>query len=201
MTALFQHYLPPSPSMLPYVAGRFYASHHWRIVGVNNPVTANLLYCSPYVLARSGRFSAMAVNVTTGAAGLLRMALAADNGAGQPGTIVEEPLVNADTGDPGSAVCAFAQPRWIPAGVWWLLMCFSGTPTVRGYGAQAFGGGTAILLGSPIGDGGASGGAGTDNGFSLPLTYQAGVRFMPNSPTDLSYLGPALAPVPTLQAA
>ena len=33
MTALFQHYLPPAPAMLPYVSGRFYASQHARAVG------------------------------------------------------------------------------------------------------------------------------------------------------------------------
>ena len=78
--------------MLPYVPGRFYASQHARAVGGAVAMTANRLYCVPYVLARPGLFSAMAVSVTTGAAGVLRMALAADNGAGRPGAVIEEPL-------------------------------------------------------------------------------------------------------------
>ena len=77
MTALFQHYLPPAPAMLPYVSGRFYASQHARAVGGAVAMTANRPFCVPYVLARPGLFSAMAVSVTTGGAGLLRMALAA----------------------------------------------------------------------------------------------------------------------------
>ena len=70
MTALFQHYLPPAPTTLPYVSGRFYASQHARAVGGAVAMTANRLYCVPYVLARPGLFSAMAVSVTTGAAGV-----------------------------------------------------------------------------------------------------------------------------------
>ena len=44
MTALFQHYLPPAPAMLPYVSGRFYASQHARAVGGAVAMTANRLY-------------------------------------------------------------------------------------------------------------------------------------------------------------
>ncbi|MDI3308875.1 MAG: hypothetical protein QJR07_17470, partial [Acetobacteraceae bacterium] len=116
MTALIQHHLPPSPAMLPYVPGRFYASQHARAVSGAVAMAANRLYCVPYVLARPGLFAAMAVSVTTGAAGLLRMALAADSGAGRPGAVTEEPLADADTTAAGSAICPFARPRWIPAG-------------------------------------------------------------------------------------
>ena len=201
MTALFQHHLPPSPAMLPYVSGRFYASQHARAAGGAVAMTANRLYCVPYVLARPGLFAAMAVSVTTGAAGVLRMALAADNGAGRPGPIVEEALADAET-TVGSAICAFAQPRWIPAGVWWLLLCFSGAPTVRGTSTQAFSGGNTLLLGSAAADGGAGGGAaGSENGFFAPLAHQAGVPIMPNPPSGLSYLVNAAAPLPTLRAA
>ena len=105
MTALFQHYLPPAPAMLPYVSGRFYASQHARAVGGAVAMTANRLYCVPYVLGRPGLFSAMAVSVTTGAAGVLRMALAADNGAGRPGAVIEEPVADADTSAAGNALC------------------------------------------------------------------------------------------------
>jgi hypothetical protein len=201
MSALFQHHLPPAPAMLPFATGRFYASQHARAVGVNAVMTANRLYAVPYLLARPGLFSAMAVNVITGAAGLLRMALAADNGAGRPGALIEEPLADADTAAPGSAICAFAQPRWISAGIWWLLLCFSGTPTVRATTNQAFSGGNTLLLGSNLGDGGASGGTGSENGFFAALTHQVGVPSMPNPPTGLSYLGTAAAPVPSLRAA
>src|SRR5690606_14496484 len=105
---------------------------HARAVGGAVAMTANRLYAVPYVLARPGLFAAMAVSVTTGAAGVLRMALAADNSAGRPGALIEEPLADADTAAAGGAVCPFARPRWIPAGIWWLLLCFSGTPSVRG---------------------------------------------------------------------
>ena len=201
MSALFQHYLPPAPAMLPYVSGRFYASQHVRAVGANPAMVANRLYAMPYVLARPGLFSAMAVNVITGAAGLLRMALAADNGAGRPGALIEEPLVDADTSTNGNAICAFAQPRWISAGVWWLLLCFSGTPAVRGLTNQPFSAGNTLLLGSNFGDGGHIGGGASDNGFFAALTHQVGVPIMPNPPTGLSYLGVAAAPVPSLRAA
>jgi hypothetical protein len=201
MSALFQHYLPPNMTMLPYVSGRFYASQHARAVGGNATMVQNRLYCVPYVLVRPGLFSAMAVNVTTGAAGLLRMALAADNGAGRPGVVIEEPLNDADTTSAGSAICAFAQPRWISAGIWWLLCCFSGTPAVRGTAGQAFSAGNTLLLGSSVGDGGAGGGSGSENGFFLALTHQAGVPIMPNSPGGLSYLVNNPTPLPTLQAA
>ena len=202
MTALFQHYLPPSPAMLPYVPGRFYASAHARAAGGAVAMAANRLYCVPYVLARPGLFAAMAVSVTTGAAGFLRMALAADHGAGRPGAVIEEPLVDADTTAAGGAVCAFAQPRWIPAGIWWLLLCFSASPSVRGTSTQAFSGGNTLLLGSAAADGGAAGGtAGSENGFFAPLNWQAGVPIMPNPPGGLSYLVNAAAPLPTLQAA
>jgi len=201
MTALFQHHLPPAPAMLPYVPGRFYASAHARAVGGAVAMTANRLYCVPYVLARPGLFAAMAVGVTTGAAGLLRMALAADNGAGRPGPIVEEPLADAET-TVGSVICPFGQPRWIPAGIWWVLLCFSGTPSVRGTSTQAFSGGNTLLLGSAAADGGAGGGAtGSENGFFAPLTHQAGAPIIPSPPSGLSYLVNAAAPLPTLQAA
>ena len=201
MTALFQHYLPPASAMLPYVSGRFYASQHARAVGGAVAMTANRLYCVPYVLARSGLFSAMAVSVTTGAAGLLRMTLAADNGAGRPGAVMEEPVVDADTTSAGNALCAFAQPRWIPAGVWWLLLCFSGAPSVRGTSTQAFSGGNTLLLGSAVADGGAGGGTGSENGFFAALTHQAGMPIMPSAPNGLSYLGNVATPLPTLRAA
>ena len=202
MTALFQHYLPPAPAMLPYVSGRFDASQHARAVGGAVAMTANRLYCVPYVLARSGLFSAMAVSVTTGAAGLLRMTLAADNGAGRPGTVIEEPVADADTTAAGNALCPFAQPRWIPAGVWWLLLCLSGAPSVRGTSTQAFSGGNTLLLGSATADGGAGGGTtGSENGFFAALTHQAGVPIMPSPPSGLSYLVNAAAPLPTLRAA
>ncbi|MBW8271117.1 hypothetical protein [Caldovatus aquaticus] len=201
MTALFQHYLPPAPAMLPYVSGRFYASQHARAVGGAVAMTANRLYAVPYVLARPGLFAAMAVSVTTGAAGVLRMALAADNGAGRPGALIEEPLADADTAAAGSAICAFAQPRWIPVGIWWLLLCFSGVPSVRGTSTQAFSGGNTLLLGSAAADGGAGGGTGSENGFFAPLTHQAGAPIMPNPPSGLSYLVNAAAPLPTLRAA
>lgn len=201
MTALFQHYLPPAPAMLPYVSGRFYASQHARAVGGAVAMASNRLYCVPYVLARPGLFSAMAVSITTGATGFLRMALAADHGAGRPGAVIEEPLVDADT-TLGSAVCAFAQPRWVSAGIWWLLLCFSASPSVRGTSTQAFSGGNTLLLGSAAADGGAAGGtAGSENGFFAPLTWQAGVPIMPNPPTGLSYLVNAATPLPTLRAA
>ncbi|WP_337875673.1 hypothetical protein [Elioraea sp.] len=201
MTALFQHYLPPSPAMLPHVSGRFYASQHARAVGGAVAMAANRLYCVPYVLARPGLFAAMAVSVTTGAAGVLRMALAADNGAGRPGAVIEEPLVDADT-TVGSVICPFAQPRWISAGIWWLLLCFSGAPSVRGTSTQAFSGGNTLLLGSAAADGGAGGGTtGSENRFFAPLTHQAGAPIMPDPPTGLSYLGSAAAPLPTLRAA
>ena len=201
MTALFQHFLPPAPAMLPYVSGRFYASQHARAVGGAVAMTANRLFCVPYVLARPGLFSAMAVSVTTGAAGLLRMALAADNGAGRPGPIVEEPVVDADTAATGNALCPFAQPRWISAGIWWLLLCFSGAPSVRGTSTQAFSGGNTLLLGSAVADGGAGGGTGSENGFFAALTYQAGMPIMPSAPNGLSYLGNVATPLPTLRAA
>jgi hypothetical protein len=200
MTALFQHYLPPAPAMLPYVPGRFYASQHARAAGGAVAMAANHMYCVPYVLARPGLFSAMAVSVTTGAAGFLRMALAADNGAGRPGAVIEEPLVDADT-TVGSAICPFAQPRWISAGIWWLLLCFSGAPSVRGTSNQVFSGGNTLLLGSTSADGGSGGGTGSENGFFAPLTWQAGVPIMPNPPTGLSYLVNAATPLPTLRAA
>ncbi|WP_198370272.1 hypothetical protein [Roseomonas rosulenta] len=201
MTALFQHYLPPAPAMLPYVSGRFYASQHTRAVGGAVAMTANRLYCVPYVLARPGLFSAMAVSVTTGAAGLLRMALAADDGTGHPGHLIEEPVADADTTTAGSAICAFAQPRWIPAGIWWLLLCFSGAPSVRGTSTQAFSGGNTLLLGSAAADGGAGGGTGSENGFFAALPHQTGVPIMPSPPGGLSYLANAAAPLPTLRAA
>ena len=201
MTALFQQYLPPAPAMLPYVSGRFYASQHARAVGGAVAMTANRLYCVPYVLARPGLFSAIAVSVTTGAAGLLRMALAADDGTGHPGRLIEEPVADADTTAAGNALCPFAQPRWIPAGVWWLLLCFSGTLSVRGTSTQAFSGGNTLLLGSAAADGGAGGGTGSENGFFAALIHQAGVPIMPNPPTGLSYLVNAATPLPTLRAA
>ena len=201
MTTLFQHYLPPAPAMLPYVSGRFYASQHARAVGGAVAMTANRLYCVPYVLARPGLFSAMAVSVTTGAAGLLRMALAADDGTAHPGHLIEEPVADADTTAAGSAICAFAQPRWIPAGICWLLLCFSGVPSVRGTSTQAFSGGNTLLLGSAAADGGAGGGTGSENGFFAALTHQAGVPIVPNPPSGLSYLGNAATPLPTLRAA
>lgn len=201
MTALFQHYLPPAPVMLPYVSGRFYASQHARAVGGAVAMAANRLYCVPYVLARPGLFSAMAVSVTTGAAGVLRMALAADDGTGHPGRLIEEPVADADTTSAGNALCLFAQPRWIPAGLWWLLLCFSGAPSVRGTSTQAFSGGNTLLLGSAAADGGAGGGTGSENGFFAALTHQAGVPIMPSSPSDLSYLANAATPLPTLRAA
>jgi hypothetical protein len=201
MTALFQHYLPPAPAMLPYVSGRFYASQHARAVGGAVAMTANRLYCVPYVLARPGLFSAMAASVTTGAAGLLRMALAVDDGTGHPGRLIEEPLADADTTSAGSAICPFAQPRWISAGIWWLLLCFSGVPSVRGTSTQALSGGNTLLLGSSAADGGAGGGTGSENGFFAALTHQAGVPIMPNPPSGLSYLVNAAAPLPTLRAA
>lgn len=202
MTALFQHYLPPAPAMLPYVSGRFYASQHARAVGGAVAMTANRLYCVPYVLARPGLFSAMAVSVTTGAAGVLSMALAADDGTGHPGRLMEEPVVDADTTAAGNALCAFAQPRWISAGIWWLLLCFSGAPSVRGTSTQAFSGGNTLLLGSAAADGGAGGGTtGSENGFFASLTWQAGVPIMPNPPNGLSYLVNAATPLPTLRAA
>jgi hypothetical protein len=201
MTALFQHYLPPAPAMLPYVSGRFYASQHARAVGGALAMTANRLYCVPNVLARPGLLSAMAVSVTTGAAGLLRMALAGDDSAGRPGRLIEEPVVDADTTATGNALCPFAQPRWIPAGIWWLLLCFSGAPSVRGTSTQAFSGGTTLLLGSAAADGGAGGGTGSENGFFVALTHQAGVPIMPSPPSGLSYLGNAATPLPTLRAA
>ncbi|WP_027285669.1 hypothetical protein [Rubritepida flocculans] len=202
MTALFQHHLPPAPAMLPYASGRFYASQHARAAGGAVAMAANRLYCVPYVLARPGLFAAMAVGVTTGAAGLLRMALAADNGAGRPGAVIEEPLADADTSVAGNALCPFARPRWISAGVWWLLLCFSGAPSVRGTSTQAFSGGNTLLLGSAAADGGAGGGTtGSENGFFAPLTHQAGAPIMPNPPSGLSYLVNAAAPLPTLRAA
>ncbi|MBW8271345.1 hypothetical protein [Caldovatus aquaticus] len=202
MTALIQHHLPPAPAVLPYVSGRFYASQHARAVGGAVAMTANRLYAVPYVLARPGLFAAMAVSVTTGAAGVLRMALAADNSAGRPGALIEEPLADADTAAAGGAVCPFARPRWIPAGIWWLLLCFSGTPSVRGTSTQAFSGGNTLLLGSAAADGGAGGGAaGSENGFFAPLTHQAGAPIMPSPPSGLSYLVNAAAPLPTLRAA
>jgi len=202
MTALFEHHLPPSPAMLPYVSGRFYASQHARAAGGAVAMAANRMYCVPYVLARPGLFSAMAVNVTTGAAGFLRMALAADHGTGRPGPLIEEALADADTTTAGAAVCPFAQPRWISAGIWWLLLCFSGAPSVRGTSTQAFSGGNTLLLGSAAGDGGAGGGTtGSENGFFAPLTHQAGAPIMPNPPSGLSYLVNAAAPLPTLRAA
>ncbi len=202
MTALFQHYLPPAPAMLPYVSGRFYASQHARAVGGAVAMPANRLYCVPYVLARPGLFSAMAVSVTTGAAGLLRMALTADDGTGHPGRLIEEPVADADTTSAGNALCPFVQPRWMPAGTWWLLFCFSGAPSVRGTSTQAFSGGNTLLLGSAAADGGAGGGTtGSENGFFAALTYQAGVPIMPNPPSGLSYLVNAAAPLPTLRAA
>ncbi|GIX10714.1 hypothetical protein [Elioraea sp.] len=201
MTALFQHYLPPAPAMLPYVPGRFYASQHARAAGGAVAMAANRMYCVPYVLARPGLFSAMAVSVTTGAAGLLRMALAADNGAGRPGTVIEEPLVDADTANAGAAICPFAQPRWISAGIWWLLLCFSGAPSVRGTSNQVFSGGNTLLLGSTAADGGSGGGTSSENGFFAPLTHQAAAPIMPNPPSGLSYLVNAATPLPTLRAA
>ena len=202
MTALFQHYLPPAPAMLPYVPGRFYASQHARAAGGAVAMAANRMYCVPYVLARPGLFSAMAVSVTTGAAGFLRMALAADNGAGRPGALIEEPLADADTATAGAAVCPFAQPRWISAGIWWLLLCFSGAPSVRGTSTQAFRGGNTLLLGSAAAEGGAGGGTtGSENGFIAALAHQAGVPIMPSPPSGLSYLVNAAAPLPTLRAA
>ncbi len=202
MTALFQHYLPPAPAMLPYVSGRFYASQHARAVGGAVAMTANRLLCVPYVLARPGLFSAMAVSVTTGAAGVLRMALAADDGTGHPGRLIEEPLADADTASAGNALCPFAQSRWIPAGVCWLLLCFSGTPSVRGTSTQAFSGGNTLLLGSASADGGAGGGTtGSENGFFAALSHQAGVPIMPNPPNGLSYLVNVATPLPTLRAA
>ena len=201
MTAQFQHYLPPAPAMLPYVSGRFYASQHARAVGGAVAMTANRLFCVPYVLVRPGLFSAMAVSVTTGAAGFLRMALAADDGTGHPGRLIEEPIADADTTSAGNAICPFAQPRWVPAGVWWLLLCFSGTPSVRGTSTQAFSGGNTLLLGSAAADGGAGGGTtGSENGFFGSLTWQAGVSIMPTPPSGLSYLINAAAPLPTLRA-
>ncbi|WP_027286093.1 hypothetical protein [Rubritepida flocculans] len=118
------------------------------------------------------------------------------------GAVVEEPLADADTAAAGSAICPFAQPRWISAGVWWLLLCFSGTPSVRGTSTQAFSGGNTLLLGSAAADGGAGGGTtGSENGFFAALTHQAGVPIMPSPPSGLSYLVNAAAPLPTLRAA
>ena len=121
--------------------------------------------------------------------------------APDPGRLVEEPVADADTAAAGSAICAFAQPRWIPAGIWWLLLCFSGAPSVRGTSTQAFSGGNTLLLGSAAADGGAGGGTGSENGFFAALTHQAGVPIMPNPPSGLSYLGNAATPLPTLRAA
>ncbi len=200
MTALFQHYLPPGPAMPPYVPGRYYASAHSRAAGGAVAVLANRLYCVPYVLARPGRFSAMAVSVTTGTGGFMRMALAADNGAGRPGALIEEAPDDPPT-TVGSSISGFLQPRWIGAGLWWLLVCFSTAPTVRGTSNQAFSGGNTLLLGSTAADGGAAGGTGSESGFFAPLTFVEGEPFMPNPPTGLSYLTSASAPLPTLRAA
>ncbi len=201
MSVLFQHYLPPGPPMLPLVSGRFYASAHARAVGAGAAVTANRLYAVPYLLPRPGRFDAMAISITGASAGFLRMAVAADDGTGRPGHVIEEPVVDVDTASAGTALCPFATARWIAPGVCWLLLCFSGTPTVRGTSSQAYSGGNTLLLGSPIGDGGAGGGSGAENGFMAALTYQAGEAFLPSPPTGLSYLGSAFAPVPSLRAA
>lgn len=201
MSVLFQHYLPPGPPALPFVPGRFYASAHARAVGSAAAVTANRLYAVPYLLLRPGRFDAMAISITAASAGVLRMALARDDGAGQPGHVIEEPVVDVDTAAAGTALCPFASTRWIGPGVWWLLLCFSGTPTVRGTSSQAFSGGNTLLLGSAIGDGGAGGGGGSENGFMAALSYQVGQAFLPSPPTGLGYLGSALAPVPSLRAA
>lgn len=202
MTALIQHYLPQGQAMPRYAASRFYASAHSRAAGGAVAMIANRLYCVPYVLARPGLFSAMGLSVTTGAAGVVRMALAADNGEGRPGRLIEEPLVDADTSAVANAICAFAQPRWISAGLWWLLCCFSGAPTVRGTSTQAFSGGNTLLLGSAAADGGAGGGtAGSENGFFAALTHAPSVPIMPNLLTGLSYLVNASAPLPTLRAA
>lgn len=201
MSLLFQHYLPPGPPTLPFVPGRFYASAHARAVGSAAAVTANRLYAVPYLLPRSGRFDAMAISITGASTGFLRMALARDDDAGRPGHVIEEPVVDVDTAAPGTALCPFTAARWIGTGAWWVLLCFSGTPTVRGTSSQAFSGGNTLLLGSTVGDGGAGGGGGSENGFMAALTYQAGEAFLPSPPTGLGYLGNALTPVPSLRAA
>jgi 1-acyl-sn-glycerol-3-phosphate acyltransferase len=117
------------------------------------------------------------------------------------GRLIEEPTADADTAATGNALCPFAQPRWISAGIWWLLLCFSGAPTVRGTSTQAFSGGNTLLLGSTAADGGAGGGTGSENGFFAALTHQAGEPIMPNPPDGLSNLGNAPTPLPTLRAA
>jgi len=95
----------------------------------NSAITANRLYMMPVMIPYDMTAVALALRVTTGAAGNARMGLYADN-QGNPGSLLLDAGA-VDTATAGLLELTLSQP--LVAGVYWLAVVFSAAPTVNAH--------------------------------------------------------------------
>lgn len=145
----------------PLAAGRLYGSQVGAAGLTTLAVTANVLYACPIFVAEQITLSNIGIEVTSFAAGNVRLGLYYDS-AGAPAALLQDSGA-VGTGTP-NGYKSVATSQVIPAGWWWLAAVFDATPTVR-----------ALTTASSLHLLGASSGTDTNihSGVSVAFVYAA----------------------------
>lgn len=116
---------------MSYSPGYYYGPH-----GRRNPLTlvSGRMYMVPWYLTSRQAFSAMAVHVTTLAAGsTIRLGIYTDNGSNAPGTLLIEPTSATPIDSTGTGVKTSSMAITLEPAVYWLVcVAQGGTPAVAG---------------------------------------------------------------------
>jgi len=104
-------------------------------------ITANRLYCSPFLVTRAITIDRLAFEVTTGDAGNARVGIYNDDGTGYPGTLNTD-VGTGDTTNVAIVAVAISGNLSLTPGLYWLAIVSDVAPTTRH--AQ-------LLFGSPMG--------------------------------------------------
>jgi hypothetical protein len=104
-------------------------------------LTQNIIYAQPMILHRSARVNGITSNVTTGAVGAARFGIYRSAGA-LPSTLVAETAELASTNAIATNHQTFSTPPTLTAGLYWIAVVTSGTPSLTRFGGSpnAFGG-------------------------------------------------------------
>lgn len=118
----------PYPFWLPLSSGRLCSTQLAAGAVTTLAVSANTLYACPLFVAQAVTLSAIGIEVTSFAAGNVRLGLYYDS-AGAPGALLQD-SGTVGTGTP-NAFKSVATSQVLTSGWWWLAAVFDATPTVR----------------------------------------------------------------------
>lgn len=119
-----------------FVSGGFYHAVPGILPSTTTiTVTANILYAQPLILHRAARVNGITCNVTTGAVGAARFGIYRSSGV-VPSTLVAETAELASTNAIATNHQTFASPPTLAAGLYWLAMVASATPSLTRFGGS-----------------------------------------------------------------